>query len=253
MSIYVQQKNQEYWDRESEEYAASHPGNSDSSRHPSWGVWDIREAELQVLGDVRDRDLLELGCGDAHDALAFAVQGARVTAIDFSTVQLDRARAFLEGAAAEVTLREADAADLPFADESFDYVVSDYGAFDFTDPGVAVPEAARVLRPGGILAVCTLSPLVSMCVDHASGALAESLQNNYFDLYGTDCEDVVMYALTYSDWVGVGRDSGLVLESLHDLRPPADWKPLYDGQHHLRFEWARQWPAEHVYVFRKPA
>ena len=57
----------------------------------AWGVWQVPESELQVLGDVRDKDVLELGCGAAQWSIALARVGARPVGIDLSERQLDHA------------------------------------------------------------------------------------------------------------------------------------------------------------------
>ena len=69
-----------------------------------------------------------------------------------------------------VPLVHASGEHVPFADESFDIVFADYGAFFFADPYRTVPESARVLRPGGLLAFTHSSPIEaiawSMDEDH---------------------------------------------------------------------------------------
>jgi ubiquinone/menaquinone biosynthesis C-methylase UbiE len=64
---------------------------------------------------------------------------------------------------------QASAEATPFADASFDIVFCDFGAMTFADPFRAIPEAARVLRPGGLFAFSTSTPIVDM----AWGADAE--------------------------------------------------------------------------------
>jgi ubiquinone/menaquinone biosynthesis C-methylase UbiE len=118
----------------------------------AWGVWQLPESELHVLGDVREKDVLELGCGAAQWSIALHALGARVTGLDNSSVQLEHARALMAQTGTEFPLVHASAETTPFADASFDVIFCDHGAMAFADPSRTVPEAARLLRAGGLLA-----------------------------------------------------------------------------------------------------
>jgi ubiquinone/menaquinone biosynthesis C-methylase UbiE len=126
----------------------------------AWGVWQLPESELQVLGEVRGKDVLELGCGAAQWSIALHRVGARVTGLDVSERQLEHARELMAEAAAEFPLVRASAESLPFGDASFDIVFCDHGAMTFADPFLTIPEAARILRPGGLLAFSTHTPII---------------------------------------------------------------------------------------------
>ena len=89
---------------------------------------------------------LDLGCGTGVAIPTLAELGWEVVGVDLSADQLRVAQEHV-GAAAE--LYRADAARLPFADASFDAVVSLLVHTDLDDLGAAYREAARVLRPGG--------------------------------------------------------------------------------------------------------
>ena len=83
--------NRAYWDRTSDDYQRRHRefiGRPD----PRWGVWQIRESELHVLGEVDGKDVLELGCGAAQWSILLAKQGARPVGLDNSARQLEHAR-----------------------------------------------------------------------------------------------------------------------------------------------------------------
>ena len=56
-------QNRRSWDEYSDEYQAMHAAQLAPTTTLSWGTWDIPEAELHVLGDVVDKDILEFGCG----------------------------------------------------------------------------------------------------------------------------------------------------------------------------------------------
>ncbi|MEA2216133.1 MAG: hypothetical protein QOK19_1694, partial [Solirubrobacteraceae bacterium] len=74
--------NRERWDEQSDEYQSRHGAQLEESGGTAWGVWQIPESELQVLGDVAGLDVLEFGCGAAQWSIALKGQGARVTGLD---------------------------------------------------------------------------------------------------------------------------------------------------------------------------
>jgi SAM-dependent methyltransferase len=82
--------NRRYWDGYSNDYQQAH---GDQLRRPLvWGLFAIPERRVRALGDVRDKDVLELGCGAAHWSIFLAQQGARPVGLDNSERQLAHAR-----------------------------------------------------------------------------------------------------------------------------------------------------------------
>jgi SAM-dependent methyltransferase len=119
------------------------------------------DALARLLGPGAGR-CLDLGCGSGIAVPALAGLGWRVVGVDLSGDQVRMARAHV---GAGVALVQADAAELPFDDGSFEAVVSLLTHTDLDDPEGAVAEAARVLRPGGRLVYvgvhpCFVSPFV---------------------------------------------------------------------------------------------
>jgi SAM-dependent methyltransferase len=101
------------------------------------------------------RATLEIGCGEGRVARDLAARGDRVTGIDSSPTLLAAA----EELQPDAEFRLADAASLPFEDESFDLVVAYNSLMDVDDMPGAVREGARVLEPGGRFCVCVTHPL----------------------------------------------------------------------------------------------
>lgn len=104
---------------------------------------------------------LDVGCGEGRFCRALKAHGVDVVGIDPTPALLaaarrrDRNGAYLEGRAER----------LPFGDETFDLVVSYLSLIDIPDIESAIPEMARVLKPGGALLVANLNSFNTACVD----------------------------------------------------------------------------------------
>ncbi len=211
-------------------------------------MWQIPEAELNVLGDVAGRDVLELGCGAAQWSISLAGRGARPRGLDVSARQLEHARRAMEEAGVDFPLVEASAEDVPLPDASFDVVFCDHGAFNFADPARLVPECARLLRPGGLLAFSMPTPILDIFWSEEREELDDRPQNDYFELRRFEDDDGVNFQLPYGAWIRLFRAHGFTVDDLIELRPAADSETSYDL---VTLEWARRLPAEHIWKVRK--
>jgi ubiquinone/menaquinone biosynthesis C-methylase UbiE len=138
-----------WWDADADEYQAEH-GTFLGDVDLVWCPEGLREADARLLGDVRGRRVLELGCGAASGARWLRGAGAEVVAMDLSAGMLRQARETSDRSGVRVPLVQADALALPFAPDSFDIVFTAFGAVPFVaDSGAVMREVARVLRPGG--------------------------------------------------------------------------------------------------------
>ena len=99
--------------------------------------------------------VLDIATGTGHSALAAARQGARATGIDYVPALLDIARSRAEAERIAVDFVETPAEKLPFADGSFDAVVSALGVMFAADHQAAADEIARVTRSGGRIALAS--------------------------------------------------------------------------------------------------
>lgn len=102
---------------------------------------------LDSMGDLRGRHVLEVASGTGHLAAEALARGATVVGIDVAPNMVALARQRVPGA----SFREGDAEALPFQDEQFDSVLCCFGLLHFAQPAQALREAARVLKPRGIL------------------------------------------------------------------------------------------------------
>jgi ubiquinone/menaquinone biosynthesis C-methylase UbiE len=130
----------------------------------------VPEAQLGVLGDVSGLDVVELGCGTAYLSAWLARRGARPVGVDLTPAQLGTARRCQDRFGIRFPLLDADAGNIPLPGASFDLAVSECGASLWCDPSRWVPEAARLLRPGGRLVFHTTSVLAAMCAPEGPGA-----------------------------------------------------------------------------------
>lgn len=241
-------KNRAHWDRTADSYEASH--GAQLQRHPmAWGCWSIPEADLHVLGDVAGKDVLELGCGAARWSIALTQLGARCTGVDNSERQLDHARNLMTSAGLTFPLVHASAEAVPLADESFDIIFCDHGAMTFCDPYSTVPEAARLLRPGGLLAFSAATPILNICWNEDEDRVDERLHVNYFEDVRFEDASLVNFSLPYGQWIALFRRCGFTIEDLIELRAPE--KPDTTYTDFVSHEWARQWPAEQIWRVRR--
>ena len=218
-----------------------------------WGIWDVPEVELDVLGDVSGIDVIELGCGTAYFSAWLAKRGARPVGIDITPAQLDTARRCMAESGIEFPLIEASAEEVPLPDAGFDLALSEYGASIWCDPYRWIPEAARLLRPGGRLVFLVNSPLVILCLPD-EGPAEERLFRPQFDMHRFEWpgEEGIEFHLAHGEMIGVLRSSGFEVEALHELQAPAaaETHAYYDF---VTADWARKWPSEEIWVVRKRA
>ena len=242
-------QNRASWNADSDDYQARHGEQLAASTGLAWGVMQIPEAELRVLGDVADKDILELGCGAAQWSIALARLGARPVGIDLSERQLEHARRLMAEAGVDFPLIHGSAEHVPLPDASFDIVFCDHGAMTFADPYRTVPEAARLLRSGGLFAFSHHTPIESIAWPLDSDKVGDRLVVDYFGMHRLDDGETSTFQLPYGEWIRLFRANGLVVEDLIETRPADGAASSYRTEEELA--WARRWPAEEIWRVRK--
>lgn len=223
-----------------------------ATAEPRWGVFGIRDADLgSPLGPVRDLDVVELGCGTAYFSATLATLGARPVGVDPTPAQLATARRMQEATGIRFPLVEAPGERVPLPDASFDLAFSEYGASLWAVPERWVPEAARLLRPGGRLVFLTNSLIAMLCTPDR-GTIGDRLMRPQRGLYRNEWPDEigVEYHLTHGAWIELLHGTGFEIERLIDVysRSESRTHPLYD---YVSADWAREWPAEEIWTARK--
>jgi SAM-dependent methyltransferase len=217
-----------------------------------WGLFAVPERDLGVLGEVRGLDVAELACGTAYVSAWLARAGADPVALDLSGEQLATARRLQAQLGPVFPLVQGDAERAPLASGSFDLVVSEHGAAAWCDPEHWLPEAARLLRPGGRLVFLTNSHLSALCVPDEEGVAGEGLVRGHREAYRVHWPGGgIEFHPSHGDWLRLLRRSGFVVEAMHEIFAPAEAgdHAFYDI---VSAEWAARWPAEELWVATRP-
>jgi SAM-dependent methyltransferase len=248
-SDYVE-RNRAAWDRWALDHAAAgRKAWTDSELR--WGIWGIGESELGLVAGLEPgADVVELGCGTAAISAWLARGGLRPVAVDVSRKQLDLAGRLQRELGPMFPLIHANAEDVPYDTESFDMAISEYGASLWCDPHRWLPEASRLLRPGGRLLFVVNGTFLMACTPEDGERAGDRLVRDYFTSPILEFPDdgVVEFHLTHGDWVRILRAFGFVLEDLVEVRPPYGARARYEF---ASLEWARRWPSEEIWVARK--
>jgi len=133
-------------------------------------------------------------------------------------------------------------------------VLSEYGASIWCDPYSWIPEAARLLRPGGRLVFLKNSVLVMLCSGDEEETAGERLVRDQFGLHRIEWPDdgAVEFHLPHGKWIDLLRAEGFEIERLIELQAPAGVQ-MHEYYKFVSGDWARRWPAEELWVARKRA
>jgi SAM-dependent methyltransferase len=136
-----------------------------AAAEPCWGIWCIPQSRLPVLpADLAGVVAVEFGCGSGYVSAWLARRGARPVGVDISARQLAIAQRLQGEFGVPFPLVQADAERMPLGAGCADLVISEYGASVWCDPYRWIPQAARLLRPGGRLVFMAPSTLARMCM-----------------------------------------------------------------------------------------
>jgi SAM-dependent methyltransferase len=242
--------NRAAWDGFAADYAEAGRRNW-AAAEPTWGIFAAPEADIGMLPpDLHGMDAVELGCGTAYVSAWLARRGARPVGIDNSPKQLETARAFQAEFGLAFPLHLGNAERTPFPDAAFDFAVSEYGASIWCDPYAWIPEAARILRPGGRLRFLVNSVLLMLCSGADEDApVGTTLERPLFGMHRFTWEDgSVEFHMPHGEMIRLLRANGFEVEDLVEVRPPEGATTTYPF---VTPEWAGRWPCEEVWKARK--
>ena len=235
--------NRRWWDADANSYHAEH-GDFLGDAELVWCPENLRESEAHLLGEVRGKRILEVGCGSAPCARYLTREGATVVAFDLSAGMLRFARAAAERTGLTVPLVQADVCEMPFADSSFDLAFSAFGAIPFVaDSAGAMHEVARVLRPGGRWVFAATHPMRWAFPDDPGPTGLTAIQS-YFDrspYVEVDEQGVPAYVehhRTMGDRIREIVAAGFVLQDVIEPEWPEDFTGVWG-----------QWSAERGEMF----
>jgi SAM-dependent methyltransferase len=244
-----------WWDGEAAAYQAEH-GEFLRDSGFIWCPEGLDEARARLLGPVRGRRVLEVGCGAAQCARWLTREGALAVGIDLSRAQLLHARRLDERTGTAVPVLQADAGRLPFADETFDLACSAYGAVPFVaDSAAVMREVARVLRPGGRWVFSTSHP-IRWCFPDDPGPSGLVARDSYFDrrpYVELDDDGTPVYVehhRTLGDRIREIVGAGLAVLDVVEPEWPDEHARTWGGWSPLR---GRVLPGTAIFVCRKPA
>ena len=243
--------NRAQWDQWAPDYVEAGE-RSWSSPEPYWGLFRLPESEVGLLpASVDGLDAVELGCGTAYVSAWLARRGARPVGIDNSAEQLRTARRLQEEHGLDFPLHHGNAEATPFADASFDLAISEYGASIWCDPRAWIPEAARILRPGGELVFLCNAVLAMLCLgDLQTDVVGEQLvrpQRGMGRFAWPDSGEIEFH-VPHGEMLRILRDSGFEVEELLELHAPPEAQTRYTF---MTAAWAAQWPVEEVWRARR--
>jgi SAM-dependent methyltransferase len=216
----------------------------------AWGSGDyaIVGTTLQIVGetlceavDLRaDQLVLDVAAGNGNATLAAARRFAEVVSTDYVGALLEHGSRRAEAERLPVAFREADAEALPFADDSFDVVLSTFGVMFAPNHRQAARELSRVCRPGGKIGLANWTPdsfigqlfkTIGKYVPPAPGVKSPALWGDrayldtLFDSNVTISAESRTFAFRYrspAHWIGVFRDYyGPVVKAFAAIDPPA--------------------------------
>ena len=223
---------------------------------PAWGIWSRSEEGLDLLPeDLQEKLCLDVGCGTGYILKWMADRGATAVGIEPSDNQLVIVVGLSQLHDTKISLIQGFGEQLPFADSTFDFAISEYGAALWADPYQWIPEVARVLKPLSNLVIYTdhmISYMADNGLDEPNGEWTETLQRPYFNAHrmkwNVDGSDGVEFHLAPGEWIALFRKCGLVVDAFMELQAPVNASATFSW---ASTEWGRKWPAEQVWKVHK--
>lgn len=248
-------ENRRYWNSMADRWIEA--GERAWTSEPRWGIWGIPETELHLLpDDMSGMRAIELGCGTGYVSAWMARRGAAVTAVDISESQLETAHRLAAEHRTDIAFLHCSAEEVPRPEGMFDFAINEYGSAIWCDPFKWIPEATRLLRPGGTLVFLGNHPLTAITTPADGSQVGTELTRPYFGMHKFDWRGVtddpggIEFNLTVSAWMDLFRANDLAVDRYLELQAPPG-----PDEDEVRFgiprEWARRFPCEQAWVLAK--
>jgi SAM-dependent methyltransferase len=199
-------------------HIASHATGQFPTDVPMYGPDGPTERELRLVGDVKAKRVLDLGCGTGQAAITFAKQGAIVIAVDAADQQLARAREHAEREEAKVEWRQGDLADLAFLRaESIDVAFSAFAVAEVDDVARLFRQVQRVLKPNAPFVFSYEHP-IALCIGEDGRAVYSYFESGpvAVEQHG---ETLTLYARSIGEvFTELGR-AGFRVDTIVEPRP----------------------------------
>jgi ubiquinone/menaquinone biosynthesis C-methylase UbiE len=143
------------WDDVAEDYHKT-VGDTGDSYHRTF----VNPVIFDILGDVQDKSVLDLACGQGYLSRILAKKGATVVGVDISKKMLEIAEVSEESDPLGIKYIHCDSGDMSdVSDASIDYIVSTFGFHDIKEIEPTIQECSRVLKYGGKLVIAIPHPI----------------------------------------------------------------------------------------------
>jgi len=183
-----------------------------------------KESELNLLGNVEGRKIVELGCGGAENSITLAKKGGNCTGVDMSLEQLKHAKNSMIENKVKIELIEGDLENLiMFDDEIFDIAISIFALDWMQDLNAAFKEAYRILKPNGFFVFSTQHPIYNLLGAEELDLKKLKIAQSYFEKEWTFKDstgiDLRVHASKISDIINGLIRIGFNIESILEPKP----------------------------------
>jgi len=201
-------------------------------------------AFMRMLPDVSGQNGLDVGCGEGHNTRLVARRGACMTAIDLAENFIRAAKEHENREPLGIRYQQSSARRLPFADQSFDFVMSTMCFMDFPNQEDATTEVVRVLKPGGFFQFSITHPVTNTPIRYwirdDRGRKTALATAGYFQPPNGDVEEWIFgkapaelkrkfdrfriprFQRTLSSWINLVANAGLRIEQMEEPHPDAE-------------------------------
>jgi SAM-dependent methyltransferase len=223
-------KAKEWWER----HAGNYQKDTNIPIDIHYGPGSPNESELNLIGDVSGKNVLEIGCGAAQCSIAFAQKGAKVTGMDLSSEQIRFAKELAQKNNVDIQLYEQDIVNLsPVTDKSQDVVFSACALAYIDDLTACFKEVHRVLKDDGLFVWSVGHPFFDM-VNPKDFTLWKSYLETGVKVEGEETGSAFSNVhRTISDYFNTAIEAGFIVEKMIEpdsrvKRPYDPWYGLWD-------------------------